>query len=56
MLAFVLLLSGGPVLQNYFRAAGSHTHFETINGVEHAVYSHVWEMENASNYYVYLQP
>jgi hypothetical protein len=45
--------SGGPVVNNYFTAAGSHTHYDTVNGVVYAVYSHVWEMEQVTGFIVY---
>lgn len=45
--------SGGPVVNNFFRAAGSHTDFEVVGGVECAVYSHVWEMEQVTGFIVY---
>jgi hypothetical protein len=34
-------------------AAGSHVHFTTIGGVVYPIYSHVWEMSAATNYFVY---
>lgn len=45
--------SGGPVVNNYYRAAGSHTHYEAIGGVDYAVYSHVWEMEQVTGFIIY---
>lgn len=46
--------SGGPVVgaANY-TAAGSHTHYQTISGVQHAIYSQVAEMEQKTGMTVY---
>ncbi len=48
--------SGGPVTQLTEEAIGSHTHYVTISGVQYAMYSHVWEMEQASGYSIYEGP
>lgn len=45
--------SGGPVTRSETTAAGTHTHWEEIDNVIYAVYSHVWEMEQATGYLVY---
>ena len=51
--------SGGPVTgQSFFKAAGSHTHYQNLGSpsVQYAIYSHVWEDEAASDYDIYLRP
>lgn len=46
--------SGGPVYTTTGSvAAGSHVHFTTIGGVVYPIYTHVWEMSAATNYFVY---
>jgi hypothetical protein len=46
--------SGGPVVNNFFTAAGSHTHYDVDNnGVQFGVYAHVWEMEQVTGFVVY---
>jgi len=45
--------SGGPVWTTAgSKAAGSHTHFETIGGVDWPVYAHVYWMTQATGYSV----
>lgn len=45
--------SGGPVTSAANTAAGSHTHYKVISGVEYAYYTHIWEMESISGWDVY---
>ena len=45
--------SGGPVVASIgLDAAGSHSHYQVVSGVNRPVYSHVWEM-SLSGFYVW---
>lgn len=48
--------SGGPITSYSSTAEGSHTHYVVVNNVQQAVFSQVWEMEQASGYSVFLGP
>lgn len=48
--------SGGPVTTPGNTAEGSHTDHQVIGGTDYAAFSQIWEIENASGYWVVLSP
>ncbi len=42
--------SGGPITSFSGTAEGSHTHYQVISNVQYAIFSQVWEMEQASGF------